>query len=64
MALLLTWILYAFLGVTIFSLIFLWAVRHGQFRDQDRARYLPLHGMEEKHEKEPPAAASADDKEK
>jgi nitrogen fixation-related uncharacterized protein len=23
---------------------FLWAHRHGQFRDQDRARFLPLRG--------------------
>jgi nitrogen fixation-related uncharacterized protein len=23
---------------------FIWAYRHGQFKDQDRARYLPLRG--------------------
>ena len=26
---------------------FLWAHRHGQFKDQDRARYLPLRGEED-----------------
>jgi len=26
---------------------FLWAHRHGQFRDQDRARFLPLRGEQE-----------------
>ena len=36
------WILYSAFGVTVFALVFLWAVRTGQFRDQDRARYLPL----------------------
>ena len=42
MGLLTMWILYAVIGVTIFSLLFLWAVRSGQFRDQQRARHLPL----------------------
>jgi cbb3-type cytochrome oxidase maturation protein len=42
MGLLAMWILYAAFGVTLFALLFLWAVRSGQFRDQDRARYLPL----------------------
>ena len=42
MQLLLLWIGYALVGVSLFSAIFLWAVRSGQFRDQDRARYLPL----------------------
>jgi cbb3-type cytochrome oxidase maturation protein len=42
MALLLLWIVYALVGVSVFSAVFIWAVRAGQFRDQDRARYLPL----------------------
>ena len=42
MDLLTSWILYAVFGVSLFALIFLWAVRAGQFRDQDRARHLPL----------------------
>jgi len=49
------WILYAVVGVTIFSLLFLWAVRTGQFRDQERARYLPLeHPREAEGDPEPP----------
>ena len=39
------WILYGFLGIAIFSLLFLWAVRNRQFSDQERARYLPLQGL-------------------
>ena len=27
--------------------VFLWALRNGQFRDQQRARFLPLQGGEE-----------------
>ena len=42
MDLLLMWILYAVLGAVLFAVAFLWAVRTGQFRDQDRARRLPL----------------------
>jgi len=34
------------IGVSIWVSVggFLWAQRHGQFRDQDRARFLPLRG--------------------
>jgi nitrogen fixation-related uncharacterized protein len=42
--LLVMWLVYAAFGVTVFSLIFLWAVRAGQFSHQQRARYLPLDG--------------------
>lgn len=42
MSLLAMWLLYAAFGITLYALIFLWAVRAGQFRDQDRARHLPL----------------------
>jgi len=42
MALILAWLLYCLLGVVIFAALFLWAVRNGQFRDQERARHLPL----------------------
>jgi cbb3-type cytochrome oxidase maturation protein len=37
------WILYMIVGVTVMVLVFLWAVRTGQFQEQDRARYLALH---------------------
>ncbi len=42
MTLIWVWLLYCFLGVVIFTALFLWAVRTGQFRDQERARRLPL----------------------
>lgn len=29
-------------GFVVSLLVFLWALRNGQFRDQQRARYLPL----------------------
>ncbi|HEY3275299.1 MAG TPA: hypothetical protein VGJ94_01660 [Syntrophorhabdaceae bacterium] len=36
----------ALIGVSLWTSIgvFLWAHRNGQFRDQERARYLPLRG--------------------
>lgn len=42
MAVLTMWIMYAVLGVTLFAMVFLWAVRTGQFRDQERARHMAL----------------------
>jgi len=36
------WIGYAIFGVTLFSLVFAWAVRTRQFSDLDRGRYIPL----------------------
>ena len=36
------WIGYAIFGVTIFSAVFVWAVRARQFTDLDRARYIAL----------------------
>jgi cbb3-type cytochrome oxidase maturation protein len=36
------WILFMLVGLTVTMWIFIWAVKHGQFDDQDRARYLPL----------------------
>lgn len=35
---------YIVIGISISLLIFFWAVRSGQFHDQQRARYLPLRG--------------------
>ena len=52
------WILYTVFGVGFFSMLFIWAVRTRQFTDQERARYLPLEGLEEGNHKplasEPP----------
>ena len=36
------WIGYAIFGVTLFSIVFAWAVRTRQFSDLDRGRYIPL----------------------
>lgn len=33
---------YMTLGLAISLVVFLWALNNGQFRDQQRARYLPL----------------------
>ena len=41
-----TWILYTVVGILVFSLAFVWAVRARQFWNQDRARYLPLEDEE------------------
>lgn len=40
------WIGYAICGVTLFSLVFVWAVRTRQFTDFDRARYIALNAAE------------------
>lgn len=33
---------YIAIGLTISIVVFVWALKNGQFRDQQRARYLPL----------------------
>ncbi len=40
----LVWIVVAYAAITFFLVapFFVWAVRNGQFRSQDRARYLAL----------------------
>lgn len=35
-------IAYIVIGITISLLVFFWAVKNGQFLDQQRARFLPL----------------------
>lgn len=35
-------IAYIVIGITISLLVFFWALKNGQFRDQQRARFLPL----------------------
>jgi len=35
-------IVYMAAGLIISALVFLWALKSGQFKDQQRARYLPL----------------------
>ena len=37
-------ITYIVVGLAIALAVFFWALRNGQFRDQERARYLPLQG--------------------
>jgi cbb3-type cytochrome oxidase maturation protein len=37
-------LLYLFAGIGLCVAVFYWAVASGQFRDQERARYLPLLG--------------------
>ena len=42
-SLMLSWLVEAALGLAAIALVIIWAVKTGQFSDQDRARYLPLH---------------------
>ena len=35
------------LGIAIGLVVFFWALRNGQFKDQQRARFLPLQGQPE-----------------
>jgi cbb3-type cytochrome oxidase maturation protein len=37
-------ITYMVLGLSISLVVFLWALKNGQFKDQQRARFLPLQG--------------------
>ena len=45
---------YMALGLGITLIVFAWALKSGQFKDQQRARYLPLHAAPD-----PPAAKPA-----
>ena len=40
-------ITYMLIGLVISLLVFLWALNNGQFKDQKRARFLPLQNEEE-----------------
>jgi cbb3-type cytochrome oxidase maturation protein len=40
-------ITYMLVGLVISFLVFLWALNNGQFKDQKRARFLPLRDEEE-----------------
>jgi len=41
-------IAYIVIGISISVLVFWWAVKNGQFHDQQRARFLPLRGEPDK----------------
>ena len=47
-------IIYLVVGFTITLTIFFWAVKNGQFKDQERARFLPL----QEEEKRPAVSVS------
>lgn len=36
------WVIYAVFGISVFSVVFVWAVRARQFSDLDRGRHLAL----------------------
>lgn len=40
-------ITYMLIGLVISFFVFLWALNNGQFKDQKRARFLPLQGEQE-----------------
>ena len=46
------WVGYALCGATLFSLVFLWAVRERQFSNLDSGRYIPLRAAEEREGEE------------
>ncbi len=41
-------LIYIFSGLVFGIIVFLWALKTGQFRDQQRARFLPLEEDEQK----------------
>jgi cbb3-type cytochrome oxidase maturation protein len=47
---------YILIGLAISLTAFIWALRNGQFGEQDRARYLPLRGKGDKDQ--PPKKAT------
>ncbi len=40
------WVVLVLVSLWISFLVFFWALRSGQFSDQDRARYIPLRGSQ------------------
>ncbi|MBT1071508.1 cbb3-type cytochrome oxidase assembly protein [Pelotalea chapellei] len=50
------WIGFLFLMIAGILLVFIWAIRSGQFKDQDRARYLPLSDQRKRYPGEKQAA--------
>jgi cbb3-type cytochrome oxidase maturation protein len=51
-------ITYIVAGLAITLVVFFWALKNGQFRDQQRARYLPLQGDSDPTEAPPTSAFS------
>lgn len=51
------WIGYSIFGITVYSAVFVWAVRNGQFTDFDRARYIALKSDSMQPEGDPSAAS-------
>ena len=41
------WILFGSFGIIFSILLFIWAVKKGQFEDQERARFLPLKDIDD-----------------
>jgi len=54
------WLIFLVSGTLMAVLAILWAVRSGQFEEQDRARYLPLVGLTASEmSKQPPVRRGA-----
>ncbi len=60
MTFLTVWIGYTILGVTVFSVVFAWAVRNRQFSDLRRARYIVLTADEPVEPAEYPTPSTID----
>ena len=48
------WILFACFGIIFSILLFIWAVKKGQFEEQERARFLPLKDIDDDEKLEKP----------
>lgn len=49
------WVGYTIVGVILFTAVFLWAARTGQFSNLDRGRYIPLKAADQIDEPESPS---------
>ncbi len=54
------WIVLVLVSLWISFLVFFWALRSGQFSDQDRARYIPLRGYQPTSKVESKAAKGSE----
>jgi nitrogen fixation-related uncharacterized protein len=54
------WVMYAIFGITLFSAVFVWAVRARQFTDLDKGRYIALRTEDTERGDRPETPAKVD----
>ena len=54
------WFLFMIIGILFAIAMFAWAVKRGQFEEQNRARYLPLRDLEDFEKMEKPEHSKKD----